>query len=140
MASNRGVFSSYVPKKREQSVKFADGSSQIILGSGTVSCKTKIFLSSVLHVPSFPTDLLSISCITKELNCAAIFFPSWCTFQELGTERRLGTGRMHDGLYYLDDNTSPIVAAVMSSSSQEELLLLHRCLGHMPFYLGSTLS
>jgi transposase InsO family protein len=133
MAGNHEVFSSYVPEKREQIVKLADGSSQIILGSGTVMCSPDMSLSSVLHVPSFPINLLSISCITKELNCAAIFFPSWCIFQELGTGRRLGTGRMHDGLYYLDNNTSPTVAAVISSSPHEEFVLLHRRLGHMSF-------
>ncbi|WVZ90773.1 hypothetical protein U9M48_037041, partial [Paspalum notatum var. saurae] len=52
---------------------------------------------------------------------------------ELGTGRRLGTGRMHDGLYYLDNSASPTVAAVMSSSPHEEFLLLHRRLGHMSF-------
>lgn len=52
---------------------------------------------------------------------------------ELGTERRLGTGSMHDGLYYLDKNISPAVATVLSSSPLNEFLLQHRRLGHMSF-------
>jgi hypothetical protein len=103
------------------------------MGFGTVVCSPNISLSSVLHVPSFPINLLSISGITNELNCVALFFPSWCLFQELGTGRRLGTGRMHDGLYYLDKDISPVVATVLSPSPLNEFLLQHRRLGHMSF-------
>ena len=112
----------------------ADGSTQAIVGAGIVKCIPNMSLSSVLHVPAFPINLLSISCITRELNCAAIFFPTWCIFQELGTGRRLGIGSMHDGLYYLDDNMSPTVAAVSSHSPLEEFLH-HRRLGHMSFVI-----
>jgi transposase InsO family protein len=133
MASSRKNFIEYNPELKMQSVKLADGSSQNILGSGVVMCNNGMPLSSVLHVPSFPINLLSVSCITNELNCAAIFFPSWCLFQELGTGRRLGTGIMHDGLYYMDVNMSHAVVAATSSSPLEEFLLYHRRLGHMSF-------
>ena len=133
MAGSYKSFIDYTPEIQRQSVKLADGSSQTIMGSGTIMCSTDMSLSSVLHVPSFPINLLSISCITNELNCVAIFFPSWCLFQELGTGRRLGTGIMHDGLYYLDNNMPPVVAAVASLSPLDEFLLHHRRLGHMSF-------
>ena len=90
-------------------------------------------LSSVLHVPSFPLNLLSISCITNELNCAAIFYPTWCLFMELGTWKILGTGIMRGGLYYLDDDMAHMAAAVLPRSPLEEFLLHHRRLGHMSF-------
>ena len=133
MSGSYQNFIEYAPDLKTQSVKLADGSSQTVLGSGTVMCGSNISLSSVLHVPSFPINLLSISCITKELNCAVIFFPSWCLFQELGTGRRLGMGNMRNGLYYLDDNMSHKVAAVLTPTPLEEFLLLHRRLGHMSF-------
>lgn len=56
-------------------------------------CGSNMALSSVLHVPSFPINLLPISCITKELNCAVIFFPSWCLFMNLGLEDGMGQGK-----------------------------------------------
>jgi hypothetical protein len=65
-------------------------------------CNSNMTLSSLLHVSSFPINLLSISCITSELNCAAIFLPFGCIFQELGTRKRVRTGSILDGLYYLD--------------------------------------
>lgn len=98
-----------------------------------VLCGSNMSLSSVFRVPSFPVNLLSISCITKELNRAAIFYPTWCLFLEFGTGRELGRGSMHDGLYYLDNDISPMVAAAVSYSPLGEVLLLHHRLGHMPF-------
>ena len=138
MAGSYKIFIDYNPELKKQDVKLADGSSQPIMGGGTIMCNTDMYLSSVLHVPSFPINLLSISCITKELNCVAIFFPSWCLFQELGTGRRLGTGSMRDGLYFLYDNLSPTVGAATFHSPLEEFLH-HRRLGHISFVTLSQL-
>jgi transposase InsO family protein len=133
MVGSYQEFSKYAPSVKEQGVQLADGSTQAIMGTGTVVCGHDMSLSSVLHVPSFPINLLSISCITKELNCAAIFYPTWCVFLELGTWKVLGTGIMRDGLYYLDDDTTPVAATVLSQSPLQEFLLHHRRLGHMAF-------
>ncbi|XP_071681833.1 uncharacterized protein [Lolium perenne] len=133
MAGSYGDFLDYVPDQKKSNVKLADGSWQLTKGSGTIICRPNMALSSVLHVPSFPINLLSVSCTTRELNCAAIFFPTWCLFQELGTGRVLGTGSMRDGLYYLDNNTLHVVAAASTHSPQEDLLIHHHRLGHIPF-------
>ena len=85
MVGSYKEFSKYASNVNGQGVQLADGSTQAIMGTGTVVCGHDMSLSSVLHVPSFPINLLSISCITKELNCAAIFYPTWCVFLELGT-------------------------------------------------------
>jgi hypothetical protein len=142
MAGSYREFSKYDPDVKGHDVKLADGSTRAVTGTGVVVCGSNMSLSSVLHVPSFPINLLSISCITKELNCVAIFYPKWCLFLEIGTRRELGRGSMHDGLYYLDNDISPMVAAALSYSPLGEVLLLHHRLGHMPFgtigqlYLG----
>ena len=98
MAGSYKDFCSYTPDFTGQNVRLADGSGQSIRGVGTVKCCPNMTLSSVLHVPSFPINLLSISCITGELNCAVIFFQKWCLFLELGTWNILGTGIMRGGL------------------------------------------
>ncbi|XBI71108.1 hypothetical protein VPH35_065416 [Triticum aestivum] len=133
MAGSYKDFCSYTPDFTGQNVRLADGSGQSIKGVGIVKCYPNMTLSSVLHVPSFPINLLSISCITGELNCAVIFFPTWCLFLELGTWKILGTGIMRGGLYYLDDDMAPMAAAVLSQSPLEEFLLHHRRLGHISF-------
>ena len=86
-----------------------------------------ISLSSVLYIPSFPFNLLSISKLTKILNCAAIFLSTHCIFQDLKTRKIIGGGHEADGLYYLDRcGSSHLVASHLSISP-----LQHHCrLGH----------
>ena len=90
MAGSYRNFVEYAPDLKRQSVRLADGSSQTVLGIGTVACGSNMSLSSTLHVPSFPMNLLSISCITKELNCAVIFSHHDAYFRNLGLEENLG--------------------------------------------------
>ena len=85
-----------------------------------------------MHVPDFPINLLSVSSITKSLNCRGWFDPSHCVFQELGTGRILGIGTVHNGLYYLDEGSDEVAFASKMSPCQE-LLLLHHRLGHPSF-------
>jgi Reverse transcriptase (RNA-dependent DNA polymerase) len=61
-------------------------------------------LTNVLHVPSFSQNLLSVSKLTKANNCAAIFFPHFCVFQDLSTKKMIGMGEERDGLYYYSHN------------------------------------
>ena len=76
-----------------------------------------ISLSSVLYIPSFPFNLLSISKLTKILNCAAIFLSTHCIFQDLKTRKIIGGGHEADGLYYLDwHGSSSLVASHLSIS------------------------
>ena len=60
-------------------------------------------LSSVLHVPSFSTNLLSLNCVTYDLNCCVTFFPSHCVFQDLIIKKTIGCGRTENDLYILDE-------------------------------------
>jgi hypothetical protein len=92
MTSSYENFLNHVPRPKEQTVKLADGWSQAITGSGTVKCSSNMTIPCVLHVPSFPLNLLSISCLPNYFYCVIVFFTSWCYFQELGNGKRLGTG------------------------------------------------
>jgi hypothetical protein len=85
-----------------------------------------------LHIPDFPFNLLSVSSITKSLNCRGWFDPSHCAFQDLGIGRILGTGIAHNGLYYLHEGSDE-VAFTSKMSPCQELLLLQRRFGHPPF-------
>jgi hypothetical protein len=57
MAGSYKDFLKYFPSSKRETVKLADGSTQHIMGFGTVVCSPNISLSSVLHVPSFPINL-----------------------------------------------------------------------------------
>ncbi|OIT19232.1 hypothetical protein A4A49_57131, partial [Nicotiana attenuata] len=58
-------------------------------------------IGEVLYIPEFKYNLLSVSKITKELQCCAAFFPDFCVFQELSSGKVIGIGRKKDGLYIL---------------------------------------
>lgn len=40
---------------------------------------------------------------------------------------------MHEGLYYMEDNITPVAAATSPLSPLEDFLLQHRTLGHISF-------
>ena len=73
-----------------------------ISGKGLVHIITFFSLSSILHVPSFAVNLLSISRLTRDSNCSLTFFSSYCVFQNLQTRMATGNGREFNGLYFLD--------------------------------------
>jgi len=72
-----------------------------IVAKGSLPLNSVYHLHNVLCVPTFKVDLISISRLTRGLNCSITFFPYWCILQDLATRRMIGLGKQHDGLYYL---------------------------------------
>ncbi|XP_020248187.1 uncharacterized protein LOC109825723 [Asparagus officinalis] len=77
-------FALYYPSKHmhPETVQTADGTSQPIRGTGSVHCTLSVTLSSVLHVPSFPVNLLSVSFLIDQLNCTVLFDRDLCLSRE----------------------------------------------------------
>lgn len=67
---------------------------------GSIKLSSSLTLDNALLVPHFSFNLLSISKLTEDLNCAAIFFPSFCVFQDLSTKKLIGKGEVRNGLYH----------------------------------------
>jgi hypothetical protein len=132
MIGTSNLFTSYTPCSGKDRVRVADGSTVPITGHRSIKCTNTLSLSSVLHVPNFPVNMLSVSSITEVLNCRGWFDPTHCAFQDLRLGRILGTGTVRNGLYYLDEGSDEIALAIKLSPCQE-LLLLHRRLGHPSF-------
>ncbi|KAJ1289187.1 hypothetical protein BS78_02G145200 [Paspalum vaginatum] len=67
-------FDSYIqyPPTRKETIQTADGTSQPIRGVGTVQCTPSIKLLSLLHVPAFPVNLVSLSALVDQLDCRVI--------------------------------------------------------------------
>ncbi|KAK8943245.1 hypothetical protein KSP39_PZI009083 [Platanthera zijinensis] len=82
-------------------------------------------LSSAALVPQFAYNLLSISKLTTDLNCIAIFTSSGCIFQEQSTSRIIGRGKLRGGVYVLDE-----VSHLACSAASTEFLDLHYRHGH----------
>ena len=107
-------------------VAIADGSTYEIKGSGTVKPTSFITLSSVLNLPNLAFNLISVSKLTKNLNCSVSFFPDYCVFQDLRTKPTFGKGHASNGLYILDEWVPRLVACVNTASHVEA----HCRLGH----------
>jgi len=73
------------------SVNIVDGTQSPILGDGVVQATPSLNLKNMLYVPKFHVSLLYISQFTKQHNCSVTFFPSYCVFQDLTTERRISS-------------------------------------------------
>ncbi|GFZ20884.1 hypothetical protein Acr_29g0000460 [Actinidia rufa] len=96
-----------------QSVCIANGSSIPIRSQGDACLSSDITLSSVYYVPNFAYNLLSVSRLAKDLNCAVVFLPSRCLLQDLTSKKIFGRGYERDGLYYFGD---PLPSSASSSS------------------------
>ena len=75
MTGTPSTLSSLTPTTAYPPVSIADGRSCFVEGYGSTKPTPSLTLHNVLYVPGFPTNLLSISTITRTLNCIAIFYP-----------------------------------------------------------------
>jgi hypothetical protein len=124
-------FRTYIPHSYSETIQTADGTSQPIHGVGSIECTPSLHLSSVLHVPSFPVNLLSVSSLVDQFKCMVIFDENFCILQEKRTGRVIGTGIRRNGLWYINQEQSALTAAV--GTQEKEIYLLHCRLGHVPF-------
>ena len=133
------ILTSYRPETSIPDVRIANGRSCPVLGSDQSRATSSLPLQNVLYIPGFPTNLLSISVITKALHCGVFFFPHHCVFQDLDTGRRIGLGRENErGIYELvadslSTGLQALFALSASSSSLHNSLLCHCRLGHPSF-------
>ena len=87
------------------------------------------------YVPNLSFNLFSISKLTQDLNCLAIFDSSTCKFQ-LTSGRMIGSSKEVDGLYLFEDESGPkekLQKNCLNSiliHEDEEIMLWHYRLGH----------
>ena len=102
MTGNSSLFFNFQSHKSTCPVTLADGSTSRVIGSGTINPTPSLTLSSVLNLPQLSFNLISVSKLTKSLNCCASFFPDYYLFQDLMTKKMIGKGHDSGGLYILD--------------------------------------
>lgn len=99
-------FLSYVLSPDNHKVKIADGSFTVVAGMGTIELSPRIMLKGILHVLNLSCNLLSISKITKDLQCVVNFTPSLCVFQKQHLGKKISNTRELYGLYYFENESS----------------------------------
>ena len=93
MTGNYSLFSTFQSHPSTSSVTLAEGSQSCVLGSGLIFPTPSLPLSSVLNLPNFSFNLISVSKLTRTLKCYISFFPGFCLFQDLMTRQIIGRRR-----------------------------------------------
>ena len=105
-------------------ITLANGTKVDSKGVGKVSISSSLNLDPVLFVPNCPFNIVSLSQLTKSLNCFVTFDVDSFVIQECGIGQLIGIGHESKGLYYLETRSSMSCFASLSPK------LLHDSLGH----------
>lgn len=84
-------------KPRKSRIHTANGETLQVKGGGTIQVSQDMKLSNCLYVPSLSHKLLSISHVTKELNCVVLMHPTFCILQDIRTGKIIGRGTERQG-------------------------------------------
>ena len=122
---NKDIFSSLTFTSPLPMVTLANGSQTIAKGIGSACPLPSPPLTSVLYVPDSFFNLISISKLTRDLNCLITFSDHSITLQDRSTGQTIGIGRESQGLFHLSSPSSSTACASMDTS-----LLIHNRLGH----------
>ena len=125
ISGNKDFFSSLTTTLTLPTVTLANGSQTVAKSIGLAHPLPSLPLTSVLYTLECPFNLISISKITRTLNCSIIFFDKFVTLQDRSTGKTIGIGRESQGLYHLTSQSSPAVCI-----STDAPLLIHSRLGH----------
>ncbi|RVW74980.1 Retrovirus-related Pol polyprotein from transposon RE1 [Vitis vinifera] len=125
LSGNKDLFSSITTTSALPTVTLANGSQTVAKGIGLALPLPSLPLTSVLYTPECPFNLISISKITRTLNCSITFFDKFVTLQDRSTGKTIDIRRESQGLYHLTSDSSPAVCI-----STDAPLLIHNRLGH----------
>ena len=125
ISGNKGLLSSLTFPSSLPTITLANGSQTIAKGIGSVCPLPSFPLTSVLYVPNFPFNLISISKLTCDLHCVLTFSHNSITLQDRSTGKTIGIEHKSQGLFHL---SSPLCSTACTST--EAPLLLHNRLGH----------
>lgn len=135
MTSTIDLLSNITSLDSSSSVHLSNGNLAKITHTGSANILKNCRISDVLHVPHFKYNLLSVSKLTKELQCLAAFFPDLCV---------LGIGSEANEMYILRSclhkmqsptptvNTIAMQTSTQNKQSSTNLRIWHQRLGHMP--------
>jgi GAG-pre-integrase domain/Integrase core domain len=133
MTGNLNLLDNTFTTTKCQPVTVANGSKVPIEKIGTTKFLSNT-VSDVFYLPTFTSNLLSVSKITKEFNCNVIFSPSNVIFQDIVTRKTIGEGKLVNGLYYLD-----IFNITLAATSMDDNKLWHYRLGHASYVVLNKL-
>lgn len=90
-----------------------------IKGMGKAILPNSMKLNNVLYIPDFICNLVFVSKLTKEHNCAIIFIVDLCIIQDLPSRTQIGMGRHQNGLYIIEPKQGGGIAMKTNKSNAE---------------------
>ncbi|CAN0870173.1 Retrovirus-related Pol polyprotein from transposon TNT 1-94 [Linum grandiflorum] len=140
MTGSEGLLLDYQRYSTRAGVRIADGSLSPVEGIGRIRINQYLELFPVLHVPKLSCNLISISQLTRDLACTAVFSSNQCSLQEEGSGKTIGTAKRQQDLFIMegwsDEDSEGTRRALVSSSIDcvdDQIMLWHTRLGHPSF-------
>jgi len=121
---NTSLFPTISFQEKSHFITLANGSKTSSKGVGQAILCPSLNLKFVIFVPNCPFNLISLSQLTKTLNCFVTFNNKSFVIQERGSGRQIGEGYEAGRLYHF--GSRPRVSCVAAPNPK----MLHDRLGH----------
>ena len=122
---NNDFFSSLTFPSPLPTITLANGSQIIAKRIDSTCTLPSLPLTSILYVPDFSFNLISINKLTCDLHCLLTFSYNSVTLLDRSTGKTIGIGHDSQGLFHL---RSPLCSTACTST--EAPLLIHNHLSH----------
>ena len=134
MTYNKSLFQ-YMTPSNKTSVVTADGASNPVTGAGSIAFTPNLSLHNTLLMSSLSNRLLSVSQVTKQLDCCVLMYSTFCLLYDVHKKEIIGRGTKRYGLYYIDDVTPGKFLQTCSDTSEKikKIMLWHNRLGNVSF-------
>ena len=110
MINNSSLFTTIQSHPSTSPVTLANGLTSYVLRSRTKHPTPLITLTYILSLPQFSFNLISVSKLTRTLNCNISFFPYHYLILDLSTKRIIGRGSESGILYIIETEVPNSVA------------------------------
>ena len=105
---------------RKMEIRTANGCVSMVEGAGMMEISPKIKLKS-LYVSGLACKILSVSQVTRDLNCRVLMYPNFCLLQDICTGEIVGHGTEQGGLYVVDEVVQQSVARLAHGTTERQL-------------------
>ena len=101
ISGNKNLFTTLHSPSVSSIITLANGTQIMIKGVGESKSLSSLPLVSILYALECPFNLISISKLSKHLNCRVIFDPHFVLVQDRNMKKMIGKGCESNRLYYL---------------------------------------
>ncbi|KAM1956361.1 hypothetical protein ACFX16_025788 [Malus domestica] len=117
VTSDPKVFDELCDYVRDPYITSANEAFSPVKGECTISLTPTLSLVRALLVPDVKCNLLSVGKLLNIFYCSAHFYPTYCYFQDIQTQKIIGCGKRIRGLYILTKEDT-----VVSDSNNHQVL------------------